>query len=90
MISLRCSNCLTYSETPIKQTGLPQGKTKKRLTEYASNCLLVLSSLLSGDGSTEIGKLLGLLDLQNMASFGSSAFPSIEYDLSGHIIQLTK
>ena len=45
--------------------------------------------MLSGDGGTEAGKLVGLLDLPRAASMDRSIYPLIEDDLALAIIDLT-
>ena len=49
-----------------------------RLTDYAVNCIYVISFIASGDGPTEAEKLLGLLGMPNDTSMGSTTFKRIE------------
>ena len=61
-VHTRCTNskCRTHCASSVLGTGMPTGIWKKS-TDYAANCLLVLSLMLAGDGGSEAGKILGLL-----------------------------
>jgi hypothetical protein len=87
-IHTKCDNCLAHSATPNVATGM-KGNGCARNTEYATNVLIVLAQLLNGDGGTETGRIVGMLDLPNQ-SIAESAFPMIEYDLGEYIIPYTK
>ena len=88
-IKTKCKECDTQCVSEVQGTQLPKDK-HSRLTDCAVNCLLVLAMILSGDGGTETGKLLGMLDLPRATSVDRSQYPQIEYDLSLHIIELTE
>ena len=89
IVSTRCSNCSTHCSTSLQGATTPI-TSHSRLSDYAVNTLFVLCMMLSGDGGTEAGKLVGLLDLPSSASMDRSTYPTIEDDLAMAIIKLTE
>jgi hypothetical protein len=88
-VHTKCSNCLTHWTSPTASTGIPQEDGRVRNSQHAANVLLVLSQILSGNGGTETGRLIGMLDLPNL-SIAKTAFPLLESELSKYIIPYTE
>ena len=88
-VQTRCSNCSTQSSTDVQRTTLPSTNWE-RTSDYAANCLFVLSMMLSGDGGTEATKIMGLLDLPRAQSMAKSNYQTLEDDVSTKIIAYTK
>jgi hypothetical protein len=88
IIHTRCAKCLAHSASPVSTTSIPQD-SQDRNTKYAAKVLFVLAQILSGNGGTETSRIIGMLDLPNQ-SIGSTAFPTIEYELSRFILPYTK
>ena len=96
-INTRCSHCDTLCASDIlgasdgkAEAGSPSLKGHCKSTDYAVNNLFVLAMMLSGDGGTESGRVMGLLDLPNHSSMSKSTFADLESRLAPLIIELTK
>ena len=59
-----------------------------RITDYAVNCIYVISFIASGDGPTEAEKLLGLLGMPNDTTMASTTFKKIENRIGPFIREL--
>lgn len=92
VIETKCTRpvCQSRSRSTLEGTSMVKGK-HNRITDYAINVEYVLSMILSGDGGTEAGRTLGLMDLPNGTStMQKTSFPAIEYELSHYIVPYTK
>lgn len=88
-VHTNCTLCHSHSASNVQRTEIPRGD-QIRNTDFAVNCLFVLSQMLSGDGGTESSKLLGLLDLPRPTSMGPDIFPAMEADLAYYAIPLVE
>ena len=68
--TLKCLNseCSVYTiQAEIEGTSLPK-TGHVRSSDYAVNCEFVAACIACGDGGTEAGRILGILDLPNYAT----------------------
>jgi hypothetical protein len=84
----KCDNCLTHCASSTTPTSIPQEDGRLRNSYHGSNVLLVFSQILSGNGGTETGRLVGMLDLPNL-SIAKTAFLLLESELARYIIPYT-
>jgi len=86
---LECDKCEFQSVCDIETTTLPRGR-HPRTSDYAVNCQHVAACISSGDGGTEAGRILGLLDLPNYATMEKHTFPTVEYMMHGKLQDVSK
>jgi len=86
---LSCSGCKLVCHSSIERTTLPRGK-HPRTSDFSVNCQYVAAVVASGDGGSEAGRILGLLDLPNYATMEKYTFPKVEFMMSGQIQEVTK
>ncbi len=71
---LSCIGCKLMCASDIERTTLPRGK-HPRTSDFSVNCQYIAACIASGDGGSEAGRILGLLDLPNYATMEKFTFP---------------
>jgi hypothetical protein len=73
-----CSNLCDFHRPATTKIHANECHKHEKMTDYALNVLFVLGFISVGDGSTEAGRLLGLLGLPNDTTMMSRSFGVIE------------